>query len=525
MPQPQQYQPSQPLQQPQSSPPPPPVRPGFSMQDLVSEEALPEWLRQASAESAQPTQRQPVPGANPYSPPPTYPAAYPPMNQPTTPAYGGGFAPVPAEEPPAALPDASAFPPLESAGNYQAPQSGGMSANSLLDPNALPSWLSGQQGHAPSDGLRGGDGLRAQSLVDETALPGWLRAEPASSPVQAPAAPPPASVPAWGGYPAAPPPATAPAWGGYPAAPAPAAPVAPASPAGPYGGYAGMQPPPPAATNGQQGFSASSLVDPNALPDWMRAQGGAGMPQPGAMQHPGAPMPAPGLTPAQGLWSASDLIDQAMLPAWVRESEAATPAAPPQATGANNFMPGMAPMGPMPIGIDGEATRERTSRVAAPRPPMRAQSDYDFNASHAGIAQRHAPPRGNPPPRPLDEHEKPAWLREDPQDGYGRDSMYGQDSMAAYAPPPARQERQDRNSRSWNGYNDQDDYGAQSSRYSRAGQRGRMPGGQTGQTGQSWGAPDGYESSPWSRPRPRGYDESAPPKKRWNDFFRFLRRG
>jgi hypothetical protein len=40
----------------------PNVRPGFSMNELVSEEALPDWLRQAYAVSALPTQRLPVPG-------------------------------------------------------------------------------------------------------------------------------------------------------------------------------------------------------------------------------------------------------------------------------------------------------------------------------------------------------------------------------------------------------------------------------------------------------------------------------
>src|SRR6185437_3012190 len=140
-------------------------------------------------------------------------------------------------------PDASAFPSLESAGSYQAPLvgGGGMPASSLLDPNALPTWLGGQQGQAAPDGMRGGEGMRAQSLVDEAALPGWMRNEPAS-PAQAPVGAPPPAAPGCGGY------------------PAPSVP--PAAPAG----YAGMQmpmqqqmqsPAAPVPMNGQPGFSAN----------------------------------------------------------------------------------------------------------------------------------------------------------------------------------------------------------------------------------------------------------------------------
>ena len=211
---PQQYQ--QPA--PGHGPGQPAARPGFSVNELVSEEALPDWLRQASADSAQPTQRQPIPGT-PGAP--GYPpqqairriSAMPHIRLPISrraPGYGGnggdgGYAPAPAQEPPVQRPDANAFPSIENAGSYQGPLAGGgMPASSLLDPNALPTWLGGQQGQVAPDGMRGGEGMRAQSLVDEAALPGWMRNEPAS-PAQAPvAAPPPVAAPGWGGYPAAP---------------------------------------------------------------------------------------------------------------------------------------------------------------------------------------------------------------------------------------------------------------------------------------------------------------------------------
>jgi hypothetical protein len=520
----------------------PAAQPGFSVHDLVSEEALPDWLRQASADSAQPTQRQPIPGApgspaSAYAPqqgyPPAYPAAYPQANQPPAPGYGGyggngngngygkgngyggngygGYppSPAPAEEPPLQRPDASAFPALSSAGSYQAPLAGGggMPASSLLDPNALPTWLGGQQGQAAPDGLHGGEGMRAQSLVDEAALPGWMRNEPAS-PAQAPVA--------------APLPPAAPGWGGYPAPS-----VAPAASAGaaiPPAGYAGMQMPmqqmqAPVQMNGQPGFSANQLIDPGALPEWMRNQGQAGAPQPGGMpQSPGA------AAPAQPGWSASDLIDPSMLPGFVRGNEAPMPAPTPE----NNL------------------ARERTSRVPA-SPAARPADERDFGASRAGTAHRDAASRKHQAARPLGENEKPGWLREESQGGYG------QDDSAAY--PSARQGRAN-NGRNGNGYNGYDagydgyndpngyedygeygEYGAQNGQNGRNGyrgqpgqtgqQRGRMPEGQTGRSRAARDARDGYgyETARRGRQHPTRQQPAPSPKKRKGGFFGFFRRG
>lgn len=498
----------------------PAARPGFSVHDLVSEEALPDWLRQASAESAQPTQRQPIPGtpgspASSAYPPqqPPYPSAYPPANQhqPPAPGYGGygsngyggngyggngGYPSAQADEQPVQRPDASAFPSLESAGSYQGPLAGGgMPASSLLDPNALPTWLGGQQGQAAPDGIRGGEGMRAQSLVDETALPGWMRNEPAS-PAQAPVA--------------APPPPAAPGWGGYPAAAAP-------------GGYAGMpmpmqqpmqSPAAPVPMNGQPGFSANQLIDPGALPEWMRNQGQAGVPQPGGMPQPGA---AAAVQPG---WSASDLIDPSMLPGFVRGNEAPAPAPPPE----NNL------------------ARERTSRVPAP-PVANPAAERDFGASRAGTAHRGAVSRKHQAARPLGENEKPGWLREESQGGYGQ---------GAY--PPGRQGGADngRNGNGYNGYGERDgydggydgygdpnayedygdygEYGAPNGRNGyrgQPGQRGRMPEGQTGRSRAARDPRDGYgyETSRRGRQQPTRQQVAPAPKKRKGGFFGFLRRG
>jgi hypothetical protein len=466
----------------------PAARPGFSMSELVSEEALPDWLRQASAESAQPTQRQPVPGtpgAPAYPSQQGYPPAYPPANQPPAPGYNtynngnggyGGYAPAPAGEPPLQRPDASAFPSLESAGSYQAPLAGGggMPASSLLDPNALPTWLGGQQGQAASDVMRGGEGMRAQSLVDDAALPGWLRNEPAS-PVQMPAAAPPPAAPGWGEY------------------PAPGASVAPVVPGIAPNGYARMQPPAAPPRNGQAGFSASQLIDPAALPGWMQAQGqaaggaGAGVAQPAA-----APAAQPG-------WSASDLIDPSMLPGWVRGNEAAAP-------GAGAAYPGMSAM----PSAESNLARERTSRVPAPR-EANPTAERDFGASRAGTSHRGAVSRKHQAAHPLGENEKPAWLREDSTSGFGYDDQ-----------EPGRQGRGDNGRNGYNGYDDYGDNGAQNGRNGQRGQRGRMP---AGQTGQSWATRDGRETSRRGRQQPPRQQAAPTPKKRKGGFFGFLRRG
>lgn len=559
-------QPQQPYQQPPQQPPaygqPAPqqgARPGFSVNELVSEEALPDWLKQASADSAQPTQRQPTPGAaysapqarQPYPPAnvpavpassPAYPVAYPPANQL---AYGG-FAPMPAEEPPAARPDASAFPSIESAGSYQAPLAGGggLPAGSLLDPNALPGWLSGQQGQAASVSMRSGEGMRAHSLIDDTALPEWIRNEPqgngngtagAAALAPARAALPPAA-PAWGGYPVPAPvsPATpaSPAYPAYPAAPA--TPMAPTAGAYPQAGYGSMQP--PALTpmdgrmngqmNGQQGFSARDLVDPDAMPSWAQPapEARAAQPQGGA-----------------GQWSASDLIDPAMLPGWVRENDAATPqgGAQPGLTG----QPAPAAMPSSPAYDAPQAPRERTGRVPAPqgtrpggdaarpRVPGPEQAEQDFGASRAG--GRGSASRKYPAARPLDDDEKPAWLREgaNENDGYDGYDGYGPPDRSAY-PAGRANGRPERDQGEQNGQNGRSRMNGPTSHTARRRQAPRQQ-----PADQSWAAPDGYDDSPWGRsqatPRggqhggQRGAPRDAQPaaKKRKGGFLGFLRRG
>lgn len=339
-----------------------PANAGTPANTLFDESALPDWMRQAGAQSS-------AVSASPYQQPSQ--AAAPYQQMPGGP--GANYSGYQGYQPPAP-PPSNAFPSIDRAGAFQpVPQpSGGLSGQSLLDPNALPQWLGGQAGspaQSASGGISPSGGMAAQSLVDESALPQWLRAQPD---VPAPAAP---SIPAF----SAPAPAQANGWSATPAAEEPLPPwlsqvyndakvprtdalhqQASANPWGANGGYrssvsgplsngpgAGRAAGPP--QSGGAGVSASQFVDESALPEWLRAQGAASM-SPGAMPS-GAMPPAPPMPPAaipsaamqmpspdaraippyippassgapdarSGMsFSASDLIDPDVLPQWVR---------------------------------------------------------------------------------------------------------------------------------------------------------------------------------------------------------------
>lgn len=330
--------------------------PGTSASTLFDESALPDWMRQAG------TQPAGVP-ANPYQQAPGGPGM----------GYGGyqGQPPSPPAPPaqPMLPPPSTAFPSIDRAGGFQpAPQAqGGMSGQSLLDPGALPQWLSGQAGApAPQGGFGAvppSSGMVAQSLVDESALPQWLRAQPDAPAPAAHAAPgfgaaAPAPPPAWNAAPVAEEPL--PTWLNqvYSEANVPRTDAlqqhASANPWGAAGGYrssvsAPLSGGPGAGRTGGalppevSGVPASHFVDESALPDWLRAQGappspshavspmssvspgmGQGMgpaPTPDARAIPAYVPPASAGAPEArtGMsFSASDLIDPDLLPQWVR---------------------------------------------------------------------------------------------------------------------------------------------------------------------------------------------------------------
>ena len=74
------------------------------------------------------------------------------------------------------------------------------------------------------------------------------------------------------------------------------------------------------------GFSARDLIDPQSLPAWMAQQSGQGSPQSQTTPRdlPGAAFTGPGMPPPQPAagqtFSASSLLDMNSLPAWMRES-------------------------------------------------------------------------------------------------------------------------------------------------------------------------------------------------------------
>ncbi|GHO66438.1 hypothetical protein KSC_053300 [Ktedonobacter sp. SOSP1-52] len=185
-----------------------PLPQGFNASSLVDSEALPEWMRQihpqAQASSPMTPTQQPAP-AMPNIAQTPQPASMPPM-----PAVPEPFTQAPS--------------PFNSTQNAAAEvNSGAFSANSLIDPQALPSWMKeneagGAQNPASAQSFQ--PGFAASSLIDANALPGWMRENEQGAPSQS-------------------------------------------NPAANAGGA----------------ISASSFVDVNALPSWMRegegyAQGG-----------------------------------------------------------------------------------------------------------------------------------------------------------------------------------------------------------------------------------------------------------
>lgn len=214
---------------------------------LIQQEAVPEWMK-----AVQPPSPQSPQTASPYTLP-TPPVSQPPSYQ----AQAAPFAP-------------SALPPR------------GLAGSDLIDPQALPPWMSGQGQGAPTTsysgnignggqgqaGQSGMSGMNAGSLIDQSALPSWLReAGQQSRPNAAPAIPPVSPV--------------SPMSPSFP--PSPAQPVQP------------VQAGPAAPVNS---ISASSFIDVDALPNWLRpadeqpnGSGSSGLQQarPGIPNMPGGP--------------------------------------------------------------------------------------------------------------------------------------------------------------------------------------------------------------------------------------------
>ncbi len=274
----------------------------------------------------------------------------------------------------------ASMPPPQTDGEFSPPR--GIAASSLIDEQALPSWM---QENNPSQR----SSISASSLVQPDALPNWMRN------LQAPSGSTPPPVP-----PAVDPitpiqslsahnlvdQQALPAWLTGPTN-APAQPVQPqqtqqspqvSQPPQPYQQPMYQQP------GAQSGLAASSLLNMNALPNWLRenesAQGQSPSPadlgqqpfaQPGQAQPPNA----------NGPLAAASLIDMNALPGWLRASENSdmgptrggnmgNPGVSAGASGVrfNSFAPPQAPRGEnmrVPSRPRGEVAPYGQSEVAA----------------------------------------------------------------------------------------------------------------------------------------------------------------
>jgi hypothetical protein len=191
----------------------------ISAASLLQPDALPEWMRSISAQQEAPARTDSQRFA----------------------AFG----------PPSPLAPSPMQPPAKPETPTRVPQQG-LNAGDLIDPQALPTWMSQEnnKGNIPSQSAQ--SGVPASSLLDSDALPPWLRqggqnqTRMSDNPA---AANPPQRLSSGANY--------------WPPAPS------------------HIQP----SAQGQTGsISASSFIDANALPEWMRSANGSG-------QQTGAPGP------------------------------------------------------------------------------------------------------------------------------------------------------------------------------------------------------------------------------------------
>ncbi|HEU0001503.1 MAG TPA: hypothetical protein VFQ36_11415 [Ktedonobacteraceae bacterium] len=304
---------------------------GFSTADLIDDDDLPGWMRAEQSQDRGESDSSKHPAIRPAS-----------MSAPNT-----------------------------DAGMMQAKS---FSAHDLIDPVSLPSWMNPNQPPAsPAAPAKPGNlpqptpGARpyqespaplfsASDLIDHQSLPSWVSSAQANQPV------PPLNSATWQGN------------------PTPAAPVPPM--------------PPRNGENGpQSGLSASSLLDVNSLPPWLR-EGQQGQGQPGGNNM-----------------SAGSLIDMNALPSWLR---------------AVDGQPQGAPMGRnAPPPLHGTAPRIESARVPSrPRaemmPPEQSEVAANVFSSMLGVASN-----------------APYYPNQNGGGQQGFQSAPGQPSGSLYAPQPA----------------------------------------------------------------------------------------
>ena len=319
----------------------------------IDEGALPGWMRSENADSPENAASDAYPARRPASMP--------------APQTDGDVVP-PRGIAASSLIDEQSLPSWMQENNpsqQSAPKS--ISASSLVQPDALPDWMRNLQtrpGLTPppvppaADPITPVRPMPAGNLIDQQALPPWLTGQ--------------TNIPVQPAQPAQP----------FQAPQPPQAPQAPQPP----------QPPVYPQPNTQSGFAASSLLDMNALPSWLRENessqgqppvnsGPLSFPQPGQAQPPNT----------SGPLAAASLIDMNALPDWLRAPE--DPGRGPGNAGPNNAAR-FNPFGP-------QGHRPENMRVPSrPRGEMTAQEQSEVAAnvfsSMLGVASK-APSFSSPP--------------------------------------------------------------------------------------------------------------------------------
>jgi len=235
----------------------------------------------------------------------------------------------------------------------------GFAASSLIDEQSLPSWLQEKQPGASSPAPKN---IEASSLVQPDALPDWIRNLPQSQQSSAAQPPAPGNNPPF---------------------------------AGQNNQAAGMANPAPAP----QGFSARELIDQQALPSWLAGQTSsptqANPPGSQAAFHNQVPSPAPGQPGPQSGIGASSLIDTNSLPGWLRESEQGQGYPQQGYMQAQNIRPGQPGQAPNGNSNGGNLTGASLIDMNSLPGWLRAAEEGQGRQESMGTAR--STPSGNPP--------------------------------------------------------------------------------------------------------------------------------
>ncbi len=303
------------------------------------------------------------------------------------------------------------------------------SAPNFVEEGSLPSWMRPERGEGsgntdanpvvsayPGQGAaaQAGQEITAQSLVDENALPPWLRegkiapvqSSPAQS-IQASSLVEQEDVPEWMKT------------------------LQPQS-STPFSSERRSEPKPAVAGQPLSGMSAHDLIDPQSVPDWMKAQGdqgntsaSRGMAQDtvvGGQQSAQTTQRNSGQsTPNQMAgFSAASLLDENALPQWLRESGSNARQSNQSAiSGASNGRGNSVPSPSYPAASNtGSRTPMQDNSWSAQVPPQTPMSGSAGAPSQQG--------QGMPASSFIDEDALPPWLRTaDQQQGASSGSAYG----------------------------------------------------------------------------------------------------